>query len=245
MQDWIRGKQQNFEDQLTSCVFGPLRYMEPDAAWEACLMVLGDSGRAQKRDSIPSCVYVRFWPHFQRHDGEGRFVEPDVHIVAWDGNRLFATILVETKWNSRLGPNQLIDQWRFITTDDNNSAEVRSRSRHVLLSKYPLHHADSIAKQKEAARNEGMEWGDRLIVLTWYQLAAQLAELRDFDGPLEVWRRDLLSLLSRLGIIPFEGFQWNRFKSVDIVQWQFEPYAVPDLLEVGAVNWSFDGGLAA
>ena len=245
MQDWIRRKQQNFEDQLTSCVFGPLRYMDPASAWDACLMVLGPSGRDQNSDSKVTRVCIRFWPHFQRHDGGGRFVEPDVHIVAWRRDRLFATVLIEMKWNNRLGLNQLLNQWRFITADDNDSAEIRSRSKHVLLSRHPLQDADSIAEQKEGARNEGIEWGDRLVVLSWYQVATRLVESRDLDGPLETWRQDLLAFLERLGISPFKGFHCNRFKSINLVQWQFEAFAVPDLLDVGILDWRFDGGDAA
>lgn len=245
MQDWIRRKKQNFEDQLTSCVFGPLRYMDPGRAWEACLMVLGLSGCAQTPNSKPTRVCVRFWPHFRRLDGEGRFVEPDVHIVVWSGDTLFATVLVETKWKSRLGPNQLLDQWRFIAVDDNDRAEIRSRSKHVLLSTDPIRDADSIAEQKEAARNEDITWGDRLIVLSWYQVAARLVELKGIDEPLETWRRDLLAFLTHLGIIPFEGFHCNGFKLVDLMQWQFGGYVAPDLIEVGIPDWPFDEGSTA
>ena len=241
MQYRLRGKQRNFEDQLTSWVFSPLRYMGPKQAWDACVMLLGLPSHGRDLDSEPTRVCIRFWPHFRRDDGMGRrFVEPDVHIVAWNGDSLLATILVETKWDSALGRNQLIDQWRFITADDLDSAEVRSRSTHALLSRRPLQDADSIEEQKEIARNENIEWGDRLIVLSWYEVTARLVGSLSGNRSVEVWRRDLIALFELHGIIAFGGFHCNRFAPVDLVQWQFEGYTEPNLLEIKLLDWSLD-----
>ncbi len=247
MQDWIGKKRRSdklFEDELTSCVFGPLRYMEPDKAWEACLLLFGLSDCAWYSDAKPDRVCVRFWPHFPRTDGAGRHVEPDAHIVAWDGNTLFRTILVETKWNSELQQCQLLNQWLFITAGNNNGAAIRDLSAHVLLSKKPLQNIGSIEEQERAAREKGIAWDNRLIVLSWYQVARRLVEVRGRDGPIEVWRRDLIAFLARHGIATFDGFRSGQFEPVNLVQWCFEAYTAPDLLEVGLLNRSFDRGNA-
>ena len=247
MQDWIRNKRRSaelYEDELTACIFGPLRYMEPSQAWEACLILLGLSDGAQNSGPEPTGVCIRFWPHFSRTDGEGRHVEPDVHVVAWNGDVLLETILVETKWNSSLQKNQLLDQWWFITAGDSDSAEVRSCSKHVLLGKQPHRDDAAINEQIKAARKQGIEWGDRLIVLSWYRVAARLAGLRGLHGPIETWRQDVVAFLVRHGITAFDGFPYDRLKSVRLVQWRFEAYIAPDFLEVGLLNWSFNEGNA-
>lgn len=246
MQDWLRNKRRNtklYEDELTACVFGPLRYMQPGQAWKACLMLLGLSDGVQHSHSEPNRVCIRFWPHFPRTDGEGYHVEPDVHVVAWRGDELLGTILVETKWNSGLQKNQLLDQWKFITVGDRDGAEVRGCSKHVLLGGQPYRDHAAIEEQKKAAR--GIEWGDRLIVLSWYRVAARLAGLQRLDDPIETWRQDLVDFLRYHGIIAFDGFPCDLLEPVRLMQWRFEAHSVPALLEVGLLNWSFNGGNVA
>ena len=247
MHDWIRNKRRSAdlsEDELTACIFGPLRYMESSQAWEASLILLGLSDGSQNSGPVPTGVCIRFWPHFSRTDGKGRHVEPDVHVVAWNGNVLLGTILVETKWNSGLQKNQLLDQWRFVTVGDSDGAEVRSCSKHVLLGSQPRRDGAATNEQMEAARKQGIEWGDRLIVLSWYQVAARLAGLRGLHGPIETWRQDVIAFLVRHGITAFDGFPCDRFEPVRLVQWRFEAYTEPDLLEVGLLNWTLNEGNA-
>ena len=247
MQDWIGKKRRSdklFEDELTSCVFGPLRYMEPGKAWEACLMVFELSG-CMNLSQKPTHVCVHFWPNFPRTDEEGLRVEPDIHIVAWSGNTLLRTILIETKWNSPLGQSQLLDQWRFITADGMSGSEVRDHSTHAFVSKRPLRDADSIKKQRKSAKEEGMGWGDRLIVFSWYQIATRLLGLRGLHGSIEIWRQDLVEFLARHGITPFDGFHFDQFDIVGLMQWRFDDYLASNLLKVELLDWSFNRGNAA
>lgn len=248
MQDWIRNKRRSaefFENELTSCVFGPLRYMEPGHAWDACRMLFGLLDLSQESSPSPTNVCVRFWPHFSRTDGEGNYVEPDVHIVAWVGDTLLGTIVVETKWSAPLSPNQLLDQWRFVTANDSAGAEVRSCSKHVLLGWQPCRDDAVIEQQIEAAREQGINWDGRLILLSWYQVATRLAGPQGRYRPIETWRRDLVALLARHGVIPFDGFSCDRLEPVSLMRWQFESYVAPDILNVGLLNWSFNEGNAA
>lgn len=246
MQVWIRNKRRSaeiYEDELAACIFGPLRYMEPSQAWEACLILLGLSNGDQNSGSKPTRLCIRFWPHFSRTEGEGHHVEPDVHVVAWNGNSLLGTVLVEAKWNSGLQTNQLLDQWRFVTVGCIDGAEVRSCSNHVLLGSQQHRDDAVIEEQMEAARNQGIEWGDRLIVLSWHGVAARLVQLR-LDGSIETWRQDIVAFLERHGVIAFDGFPCDRLEAIRPVQWRFEAYVAPALREVGLPNWSFSEGNA-
>ena len=248
MHDWIRRKRGGtklFEDELTSCVFGPLRYMEPSHAWDSCLMLFGNPSWLQNLELRPTCVDVRFWPRFPRDDGTRSYVEPDVHIVAWNGNALLGTILVETKWNSPLGNDQLLEQWRLIAVDGHECEDIRRCTVHVLLSDRPFRDMESIEQQRLDAREERIGWNNRLSVMSWFQVAAQLSAEQSQHRPVEVWRNDLVGFLSSRGIVAFDGFRPAQFESVELVQWQIEAYMKPVLLKLGSLNWTFDGGFAA
>ena len=70
MYAWIGKKRrgaQITEDELTSCVFGPLRVMHPSQAWKSCLALLGLDDWSPCPE--PSRVDIRFWPRFKRDDG--------------------------------------------------------------------------------------------------------------------------------------------------------------------------------
>ena len=109
------------EDELTSCVFGPLRVMQPSQAWDSCLVLLGLKDRSLCPE--PDCVDIRFWPRFKRDDG--RHVEPDLHVVARDGGKVVATILVEVKWSASLGNDQLLDQWKCISVGGESGYDLK------------------------------------------------------------------------------------------------------------------------
>lgn len=87
MHAWIHRKRAGkiTEDEVTSCVFGPLRMMagmEPGKLWAMCLHVF-QCGHLFSKDFEPTDVNVRFWPRFRL--GPRRYVEPDVHVIARRG----------------------------------------------------------------------------------------------------------------------------------------------------------------
>ena len=233
------------EDELTSCVFGPLRYMEPSHAWDSCQILFGRRNLVQYLGATPTCVDVRFWPKFPRTDDVGRFVEPDVHILAWVDEALVATILIETKWGASLGESQLLDQWRFIVVDGHEPTDVRARTTHILLSDSPFRALESIEQQKLAADEGRIGWQNRLIALSWYQAAARLATEHSHHNSVETWRNDLVRFFSYHGVTVFSGFQSHQLESVTQVRWDVEAFVRLTLSEVNLLPWAFDGGNAA
>ena len=232
------------EDELTSCVFGPLRYMEPSRAWDACQMLFGRRNSVQNSDSNPTCIDVRFWPRFPRDD-VGNFVEPDVHIVVWNDDTLLATLLIETKWGAPLRDSQLLNQWRFIVVDGLEPEDVRARTTHILLSDDPFRALESIKQQKLAAEEEHIGWQNRLTVLSWYQTVARLATERSHYKSVEIWRNDLIRFLSSQGVSVFTGFQSEQLESVAPLRWQVEPFTQLTLSEVDSLHWAIDGAHTA
>ena len=72
------------EDEVTSCVFGPLRMLgvlEPPTAWTACLHLF-QCGHLFP-NYAPTDVDVRFWPRFP--PGQRGYIEPDVHVIGRRG----------------------------------------------------------------------------------------------------------------------------------------------------------------
>ena len=243
MYDWIAKKRRGatpIEDEVTSCVFGPLRFMEPRQAWASCLMLFDIQDRIS--DLEPDRVCIRFWPKFFRSDGQGSYVEPDVHILAWRNGELTATILVEVKWGAALGSDQLLDQWRFLSVDGQKGDELRDRSWHVFLSDRPIRDKAAKEKQEARAKRNGIGWHSRLLVKAWHQVAAKLDKAPDCSEGMEVWRTDLVRFLYAQGVIPFDGFRRDRIQTVKSVTWRVHKYALPTLSAVKKMDWGFDQG---
>ena len=242
MYSWIGKKRrgaQISEDELTSCVFGPLRAMQPARAWKSCLNLLGLGDWSLCPE--PSRVDICFWPRFGRDDGKGRYVEPDLHVVAWAGGSVAATILVEVKWDNQLGENQLLDQWKWISVEGQCREDVRECSRHVLLSDRPLRYAEQIEDQR-ARQQEEPKWGDRLVEVSWHDVARNLNTERSELIDSRVWRSDLLLFLASQGIVAFDGFRLVASARVGPVEWRFDDwveYGKLALHVTGPVGWSF------
>ena len=246
MYDWIGKKRRGaniIEDEVTSCVFGPLRIMEPKHAWASGLILLGLQDEFPVFE--PTRVDVKFWPRFKKEDEQGFFVEPDVHIIAWVDRKVVATILVEVKWYASLGDNQLLDQWRLISVDGYEREKLRSCSRHIFLSTRPFRDAETIRKQKDEADKYGIGWADRLIVRSWHHVAAHLKDGTGQQGMLDAGLNDLLCFLSSQGIVAFDGFRRSLFTNTNRVEWRFNEFRKPKLLPPGPLNWSFDDNGAA
>ena len=98
------------EDEITSSIFGPLRFMIPDMAWRSLLALFGHPQQLQGVN--PTQVNVKLWPRWNTADGGS--VEPDVYIVAQCGEAKIATIIVEVKAVKRnsIDRDDLRDQLR-------------------------------------------------------------------------------------------------------------------------------------
>lgn len=211
MYAWIHRKRAGkiTEDEMTSCVFGPLRMMagmEPGKTWAMCLHVL-QCGHLFSKDFEPTDVSVRFWPRFRL--GQRRYVEPDVHVIARRGADV-RTILVEVKSGTRLGNDQLLSQWTNIQLPAERSGpppgELRRRSAHVLLGFVRPRHRRDIDVQEARARTAGIAWGDRLVTITWGHFALLIQALQGITESLRADVLDFLRIALRVvPVVPFEG----------------------------------------
>ena len=242
------------EDEVTSCLFGPLRMMAalaPGRTWAACLHLF-ECSRLFPEDFDPTTVDVLFWPRFP--SGQRGYIEPDAHIVASRGADV-RTILVEVKCRADLGNNQLLQQWTRIQAPGKGSQPVaegddlRSRSVHVLLGYVRPRHRSDVDAQEAQAREAGAPWVDRLITTTWGQFALQVQELRGLTEPM---RADALQFLRKaLGVVPvspFEGIELAHLAPVSVEVWFFRGFGGVrwrDLRAVPILRWAFRDASAA
>ena len=239
MHAWIsrKGRGKIWEDEVTSCVFGPLRFFDPQQAWEICLGLFGD----RVRQCIPLSaadvkeVDVGFWPRFTTESG---YVEPDMRIVAKGHNGSVNTILVEVKWGARLGDNQLLRQWRWLPLPNENNYNanmLRQQTVHVFLYRGRFVDREVFERQKRTN-----EWGkdpERLIAISWHDLARH-ADAIQLSGMASAWKQDLLCFLASQGIGVFHGFQ--SICSTSRIGWILDRFRQPELRAADPLNWSLE-----
>ena len=93
-----------------------------------------------------------------------------------------------------------------------------------------------------------MKWGDRLVEVSWHDVARNLKTERIRLEEVETWRKDLLRFLASQGIVAFEGLQHLHIAPVGPVDWHFddsEEYMKPVVLATGPLDWSFQENGAA
>lgn len=213
MYAWIHRKRAGkiTEDEVTSCVFGPLRMaggLDPGRAWAMCLHMF-QCDHLFSKDFEPTDVCVRFWPRFRL--GQRRYVEPDVHVIARCGADVH-TILIEVKCGAGLGNDQLLQQWTSLQLPAEGSGpppdELRRRSAHVLLGFVRPRHRRDIDVQEARARKAGIAWGDRLITITWGHFALLIQALQGITESLRADVLDFLRVALRVvPAVPFEGVE--------------------------------------
>ena len=236
------------EDEVTSCLFGPLRMMAalaPERAWAACRGLLG-CGDLFPEGFEPTEVDVRFWPRFPA--GERAYIEPDIHIIARRDADVY-TILVEVKCGANLGSNQLLQQWTAIQVPAKGARsipegdELRRRSAHVLLGYVRPRHRSDIDDQEAQALVAGVQWGDRLITATWGQFAVRVQEL---PGISESMRAEVLEFLRKaldvVPVPPFNGIEIGGLVPVSERPWffrRFDGVRLRHLQAVSTAQWAF------
>lgn len=244
MHAWISGKGRGkiWEDEVTSCVFGPLRFLDPQQAWRICLGLFGDQVRQCIQLSAEDVkeVCVRFWPRFTTDSG---YVEPDMHIVAKGRDGTVSTILVEVKWEDRLKVDQLLRQWRYLSLpceETPDADQLRKQSMHVFL--YKGRKGRFVDREVFERQKQTKEWGEvperqRLIAISWHDLARH-ADALQLSGMASVWKQDLLRFLDTQGIGVFHGFR--SICSTSRIGWILNVFRQPELLAVDPLNWSLE-----
>jgi len=127
--------------------------------------------------------------------------------------------MIEAKWNSPQGTDQLSSQFKTVSARHGSDIEIL----HVYLTRRSESMFEMLGETQPAR-------GHRLVNLTWMQ-AFGGHDASFISSGLEAWHKDVVAFLSRLGESPFRGFGamrlWStpsapaRFFSSDI-EWRLD-----------------------
>lgn len=214
----IKRKIRLYEDEITSCIFGEMRNLNPKALWRIFGRFVSYSNISEELwpEKEPTKVEFEFWPRI----GD---VEPDLIIHFYDGDNVFLHIMVEVKWGGKLFPKcELVRQW-----------ESRNFIKAPWLHLYLVKRTDSVYKEvsdsftiaggncsqvpcnncygkNRKVRNiltkkEIDDWKKRLGYLSWNDFLTASKEL----GKLEPdFTKGIANFLENQDIISFSGFSW-------------------------------------
>ena len=177
------------EDEITSLIMSPLSLLHPKEIgifWQR--LVSFDSEYELPSDPAKNAEMI-FWPRRCN-------IEPDMLVkLEWDSGEKWS-LLVEFKWHAQLsGENQLQKQWEKFLSDNE-----RLNAYHVFIS-------PNLSCAINAKINNDV-WEGRLLLRSWLHV---LSILDHFDADPEAfgllrWSKQVSSVLKRLQIAPFIGF---------------------------------------
>jgi hypothetical protein len=176
------------EDVLTSAVFGTIKNLPPSIATDLLSRV--QPLESSTRLTLSAPLVWHFWPWWDT-------CEPDV--VVEDGESL---CVIEAKLYSEFGEDatagrQLRREW---AEGLRRSQEAGKEMWLLAVTNHAVIPEDAIRWQLARASADM----SRVCWLSWWEIGRFLRGLR--DELVSGWRKDLLELLSRMGLAPFDGF---------------------------------------
>jgi len=170
------------EDEITSTVFGPLRYFQAEEVWKFFESLLKPNLKEIKlwpKKVEPLTVDFKFWPTLKKLDTKKT---PDLIIEFSSNGKLIIQLIIEVKWGkngcqsstqeSTKAPSQLAEQWGHL------KCEKRKRSIHIYLAwsksklKKEFDHMFDPKKGLEFSKFDfsKKEWQKRLVGMTWGEM---------------------------------------------------------------------------
>ena len=229
LQALLRGKlssnQENMEDVLTSCVFGCIRYLNPNDGLGLLLKEVRGSGRIGQPFAdlrIVSDPMYEFWPSW-RDDGLQN-CEPDVVIRFVDSNSKSWVVLVEVKYHSGksayadddidVPTDQLAKEWDHLVVQ---SLEHSFEPMLIYVTSdvvYPTQDISNAAEEYRKKRRGSSKYRPmRCCWLSWRSL------YRIFQDSESTAAADIRSLADRLGFKEFAGF--SPIGNIQLAQWRY------------------------
>ena len=176
------------EDLLTSAIFGTLKNLPASTTAELLSRAQPLEGSTPLLLSAP--LHWHFWPWWD-------VCEPDV--VVEDEENL---CIIEAKLYSEFGENETAgSQLRREWTDGLRRAQEAGKQLWlVALTNHTMVPEEAIRQQLARAGAESC----RVCWLSWSEIGRFLRGLR--DELVSGWSEDLLEVLTRMGLAPFDGF---------------------------------------
>ena len=182
------------EDEITSTFFDGLALLDARDSLRFWSQLLDHAQRSSfLPEGEPVDVDWRFWP---KRWSDGASIEPDMHLeFRWPGGAR-RSFLVELKWQSKIGEQQLQKQWTNYLTD-----QERTDSLHIFIGK-------DVAPAL-AAKAELDVWGSNQLVLRpWIEIRSAMNLIGHQSGPLRRWIALADQFLEKLQVSFFCGIPW-------------------------------------
>ena len=193
-------QRRHLEDELTSIVLGPLRYMSAPQTlqfWQRVFEV--SANRRLAPDFQADRQSVTFWPSYKTDSGR---VEPDAHLLFSSSattekqEKSSFEILLEVKWQSPLsGEGQLGRQWKHFPGVDG-----KKNTLHVLLV------IDGARWRQHVLHERRERHASQLSVISWADVQYAASTLRDSGDALGNYAGDIDDYLKKIGFLGIKGF---------------------------------------
>jgi hypothetical protein len=208
----------SFEDEITSTVFDPLKFMSSGDAWGAICEAGLIEQSVVSDDAVLTSHSVDFWRSFSNPAGLGtdgwHNEEPDVLFMFKFENGLEIWLILEVKWNSVANNTQLAHQWIAVTQSEQALLVRRMGSLTVKHTYLTLNFSvawDGIQETNGcAAKNfNSNEWAMNALPLSWSQLKANLDDRVRIGNSSQVrcWAESASKFLQIMNVLPFRYFR--------------------------------------
>lgn len=195
------------EDEVTSTIFGTMKYLNPQGIFELFNEMAGDN-------DIRTCnsMKIELWPRsFEL--SHRQHVEPDAIFTFRLQHSEIKSFILEVKWlRYEYGENQLEDQWSAFGVRDPKNTRL------VYIS-------SSSDKFNLFKKSKNKNWS----ALTWYEFSTILSKQTCSDANTSSFFRDIHLMLSQFNTKPFEGFsnfhlRKNKVRelSMEILKYEFK-----------------------
>jgi hypothetical protein len=206
------------EDEVTTTVFGPLRFMSSLEAWDAVVY----AGLIKKDHTLAATAVrdhsIKFFHSFNNPNPrkvDWKRKSPDVvfHFDFGDGGKLW--LVLEVKWNAKQSSHdndgkgaQLAYQWIAIKPEAQREG-ARVRQAYLTLRRSDADAALDQAKQPTVDGYDYFEWREQAkpVAVTWLDLDKKLDDvaLRNHSS-IGRWAEDVRKFLEIRGVKLFDGF---------------------------------------
>lgn len=188
------------EDELTALLIGPLEFFPKHLSGLFWGHLLSEMKAPKIPQGIPVSATIEFWPSrkIETNDSKIARIEPDLMVDLFWPKGEKRSLLIEMKWRARLsGEDQLHNQWtKFLSKDE------QEKSFHLFIA----------PETSEALKARDLQdvWNGRLLAISWFDLLAVFHDIvnsnRNQFNDLIPWIINVISLMNKLGIRPFTGF---------------------------------------
>jgi hypothetical protein len=204
-----------YEDEITSCIFGEMKHIDPNIIWKIFRRLIISTGIQSDywNDYVPTNVQFKFW-------NRNNNVEPDIILHFFKDDKIYLNIIIEVKWKSPIFPKcELVRQWNNRNIIDSSNWLHFYLVKNKAVGFRDITNSLSIAKdQCNSKRHCSMcecgirifkekyyvdDWENRLCCISWNDISYAVNAVRS-DAP--DFSIGIVNFLEKQGVNIFTGY---------------------------------------